>query len=113
MREDIVRVPTRYTPEFRSDAVRLIERTGRSLRRVASDLGISPAALVRWRREEMAKRRAKQEPGPAVPPASETLEEENARLKRELAKSQRKIDQLEMDREILKKAAAFFAKESE
>ena len=113
MREDNTRVHTRYTPEFRADAVRLLERTGRSLRRVASDLGISASVLVRWRRREMAKRKAKQQSGPAVAPAGETLAEENARLKRELVKSQRKIDQLEMDREILKKAAAFFAKESE
>ena len=48
-----------------------------------------------------------------MPTAKETLEEENARLKRQLELLSRKVELLESDREILKKAAAFFAKESE
>ena len=43
----------------------------------------------------------------------ETLAEENKRLKRELDAALKKNAELEMDRAILKKAAAFFAKESE
>lgn len=47
------------------------------------------------------------------PPVDETPEQELARLRRELRTLKRENDQLRMDREILKKAAAFFAKESE
>ena len=49
----------------------------------------------------------------AAPSGSETLEEKVARLERENAQLRKKNDDLEMDRAILKKAAAFFAKESE
>ncbi len=49
----------------------------------------------------------------AAPPAGETLEEKVLRLERENAQLRKERDSLEMDRAILKKAAAFFAKESE
>jgi transposase len=90
----------RYTEEFRREAARLVE-DGESLTKVAEDLGVAKSSLVRWcqrLREEggaFAKRK-----GP------ETLAQENERLRRE-------VQQLRMEREILKKAAAFFAKESD
>jgi hypothetical protein len=49
----------------------------------------------------------------AAPPASETLEEKLRRLERENAQLRKRSDELEMDRAILEKAAAVFAKESE
>jgi transposase len=109
----------RYTDEFKADAVDLVERSERSIPEVARDLGVSIFSLRSWyKAAQMAKKKPKRKnPAPArsaiVAPKDESLEDENRRLKRELASAQRKIDGLEMDREILKKAAAFFAKESE
>jgi hypothetical protein len=49
----------------------------------------------------------------AAAPTTDTLEDKLGRLERENAALRKQIDALQMDREILKKAAAFFAKESE
>lgn len=110
-----------YTHEFRTDAVELLRRTDRSLTQVARDLGVSVVTLRSWyKREEMAKSTKKKTPSrhasvvPRVPGAPEPTAEERAdRLEREVQRLQKEIDSLRMDREILKKAAAFFAKESE
>ncbi len=71
----------------------------RSLTQVARDLGISASLLQNW------KQRMLEENEDLAGLRSETLEQENRRLRRENAS-------LREDREILKKAAAFFAKES-
>jgi transposase len=105
-----------YPQEFRDDAVRLVERSGRSYSQVASDLGVSYWTLRNWCNDgRMGKRskRARSSKGGGSPPAGETLEEKVARLERENAQLRKERDSLEMDRAILKKAAAFFAKESE
>lgn len=102
---------SRFTEEFKSDALDLVRRGNRSLRQVASDLGISYWTLREWyRQSEMAKRKKAKA---AAPSGSETAEQELQRLRRENALLRRENEQLRQDREILKKAAAFFAKESE
>lgn len=109
----------RYDLSFRDDALALLRRGGRSVRSVAEDLGIPTATLRYWYDADMAKKRKKKAAGspaakPAVlDPAHETPEERIARLEKENATLQRRVDALEMDKAILKKAAAFFAKESE
>jgi transposase len=85
---------TRYGEEFRQEAVRLVIESGKSAGQVARDLGVNLWTLRDW----VKKYRADE------PPRRETLEEENRRLRRELAI-------LKQEREILKKAAAYFAKE--
>ncbi len=114
-----------YTVEFRNDAVALLERTERSLAEVAKELGVSIFSLRNWyNAARMAKKKGKTGKtlqGKAKPavfvhsavPEEETAEEEVERLRHELKAAQKKISELEMDRAILKKAAAFFAKESE
>jgi transposase len=103
-----------YTNEFKRDAVRLAEKSPRTLVEIARSLDVGHSTLHRWYSQEMAKRSKKTaRSAVAVPPGKETLEEENARMKRELELALKRIDSLETDREILKKAAAFFAKESE
>lgn len=105
---------SRFTDEFKSDALHLVRRGDRSLRQVALDLGVSYWTLREWyRRSEMAKRTKKSGSKAAGPPSSESPEQEIQRLKRETAQLRRENEQLRQDREILKKAAAFFAKESE
>lgn len=104
---------SRYNDDFKSDALNLVRLGDRSLRQVADALGISYWTLREWyRQDEMAKGKKKSKAAEA-PAANETPEQEAERLKRENAQLKRKVAQLEMDREILKKAAAFFAKESE
>jgi transposase len=104
-----------YTEEFKADAVRLVKRSGRSYAKAASDLGISYWTLRKWCQDrEMTKRSKKTSSSKsAVPVAEETLEEKVERLERENEALRKANETLEMDRAILKKAAAFFAKESE
>jgi transposase len=87
-----------YSPEFRRDAVELYRRSGKPLREIAVDLGVSTETLRIWARQaqvEVGKR-------PGI--SSEERDELRA-LRRE-------VKVLREEREILKKAAAFFAKES-
>jgi transposase len=106
-----------YDQEFQDDAVKLLGRGDRSATALARDLGLPVNTLLYWYKQAMAKKRTK----PARPPAAkqqdandaESPEEKIARLEGENAALRKKNAQLEVDRAILKKAAAFFAKESE
>ena len=91
----------KYTKEFRQDAVNLVIEHGYSANEVGRRLGINQSNVSRWVREY---RRDQQDVAEGEIPRKE-LEVEIRRLKKE---NQR----LQMEREILKKAAAFFAKES-
>jgi transposase len=113
-----MRVVSRYSETFKEDALAVLERTDRSLAAVARDLGLVPHTLRYWYKQaEMAKKGKKAVTSraalPVRDPASETPEQKIARLERENAALRKKNAELEMDRAILKKAAAFFAKESE
>src|SRR5882672_4850929 len=114
--EDPMRVmkPT-YTEEFRQDAVALLKRGDRSFKQVSEDLGVSVWSLRQWYKgSEVPKKSRKQRKAEtAAQLGNESSEQKLARLERENQKLQRENDSLHMDREILKKAAAFFAKESE
>jgi transposase len=90
-----------FTEEFKADAVKLVREGGRSVGRVAKDLDLTETALRDW------VRRAEIEAGEGPPGALTQAERE------ELVKLRRENKRLQMEREILKKAAAFFAKESE
>lgn len=98
-------VPNRqYTDEFKLEAVRLAESIGGS--QAAQRLGIPDSSLWNWIRLSRAGKLAAGEPGATAVKRSQTeLEAENARLRRELANTK-------LDLEIVKKAAAYFAKES-
>jgi len=104
-----------YSEAFKTEALVLVERGDRSFARLAMDLGISQWTLRHWyAQSQMAKRTSKRERVAAAPvPSDETEKQKVQRLERELTRLQRENESLKMDREILKKAAAFFAKESE
>ena len=104
----------RYTAEFKSDALALIHRDKRPLVHIAEDLGMNYWTLRGWYRQDMAKNKRRKTLDMAKKgiPTSESDSQKAKRLERELARLQRKVDQLEEDREILKKAAAFFANEN-
>ena len=111
----------KYDPSFQEDALALLERTDRPIRVVAEDLGLPQSTLYAWYARAMAKKKREKLPSSkassssAVMATSDSLtdKERIARLERELEALRKKNEQLEMDRAILKKAAAFFAKESE
>jgi transposase len=90
----------RFSEEFKRDSVRLVVEEGYSLKAAASAVGVSDQTLRAWH--------AKFVPPPAPCGENATLEqlrEENERLRKQLRRT-------ELEREILKKATAYFAKES-
>lgn len=89
-----------FTPEFKAEAVRLTEVGDRSVAQVAKDLDLTETALRDW------IRKAAIETGKG-PPGSLTAAE-----REELVQLRRENKRLRMDREILKAAATFFAKEN-
>ena len=90
---------TLFTQEFRDEAVRLAQTSGRSRREVAADLGIGLSTLRNW----IDRRRERQ----MDEPPSDRQEDMAAELKR----LRRENEVLRQEREILKRATAFFAKE--
>lgn len=88
-----------FTAEFKAEAVRLTEVGDRSIAQVATDLDLTETALRDW------VRKAAIEAGNGPPGALTAAERD------ELVKLRRENKQLLMDREILKAAATFFAKE--
>jgi transposase len=93
--------PTKYPEEFRREALELVRASGRSIADVARSLGITDSTLHNWLKAERdAKRRAEDPDG-----LSESERDELARLRKENI-------ELRTDREILRKAAAYFARET-
>lgn len=90
------KVYRKYTDEFRLDAVRMIESEGMTTAEVSRRLGVNANLLRKWR-SKYGKQSGK-------PSSDVDLEAENRRLREE-------VRRLEMEREILKKAATFFANE--
>ena len=89
-----------FTAEQKAEAVRLVRESGKSLYQVARNLDLSESALRRWVKQSQVD--AEANPNGALTSAER---EELRRLRRENR-------QLSMERDFLKKAAAFFAKES-
>jgi transposase len=95
--------PSKYTQEFRRDAVELVRSSGRPINQVARELGMSHETLRNW------VRAAERQPGPgeAPPGAGLSVADKDA----EIAQLRREVAELRMEKEILRKAAAYFAKE--
>ena len=89
----------RYTKQFKEEAIRLVNQEGVSLTQVARDLGINAGMLRRWRDDRKTRG------SNAFPGRGYAHDEEMAQLKRELGRVKR-------ERDFLKDAAAYFAKES-
>jgi transposase len=90
----------RFSTEYKQQAVELARTGNKSVSQVARDLGIDPNMLSRWCREVEAT-----SPQKAFPGQGKTRDEELAALRRELA-------QVKKERDFLKEAAVFFAKDS-
>ena len=87
----------RYSPEFRAEAIRLARTSPDSLAQIARDVGVSIWTLRDWVNSTR--------PAPAAPLTTDE--------RTELAHLRREVRQLREERDILKKATAFFAKQSE
>jgi transposase len=93
----IKRQKKNYSQEFKTDAVNLVLEEGYSISEASKNLGISSKNLSRWKQEYQGK-------------LSGNLLSKDERL--EIKKLRKENRQLRIEREILKKAAAFFAKEN-
>ncbi len=88
-----------YTPEFKTEAVALSRKSEKPLNQVAEDIGVSESALRKWARQ------ATIDEGNGSGALTTSEREELVRLRREYR-------QVKMERDFLKKAASFFAREN-
>ena len=93
------RTRRRLTTEFKVEAVKLLEESGRPLQAVAEELGIHANQLRTWRDERLAAGSA------------EALARQKAEAA-ELTRLRREVGRLEQENEILRRAAAFLAREA-
>jgi transposase len=96
--------PSKYSEDFRRDAVELVRSSGRTLRDVGRELGVNHETLRGW--VSAAKRADEQRAG-----RSGDGGELSGAERDELRRLRRKVAELELEKEILRKAAAYFAKE--
>ena len=87
----------RYSVDFKAEAVRLVRSSSDPLSKVADDLSVHPETLRLWVQA-------------ARPPSAVPLTDDE---RGELKRLRREVRELRMERDILKKATAFFAKQSE
>lgn len=91
-------MPVKYSSEFKRDAVALVLTQGMSQKQVCADLGISKSALQAWVRGAHLRDRGI-EPGPSG----------DVNVQREQAKMLKRIRELEMENEVLRRAAAYLS----
>ncbi len=89
-----------FTKEYKAEVVELVRKCGKTVGAICRDLGLTETAVRRWVQQAEVDSGG----GPAV--ALTTAERE------EFVELRKRVKTLEMEREILKKATAFFAKES-
>ena len=94
------KVQKTYTPEFKREAVRLAQTSGKPIAQVAHELGISDTSIHQWRKE-LSEHGSEAFPGSG----HQTAQEEGIRrLKREL-------DRVQKERDILKKTLGIFTRD--
>ena len=91
------RVRRDFTDDFKSEAVRLTQTSGRTIRQVADDLGIGLSTLTRCKRKHRD---------------ADLLAHPHDDVEKELARLRRENELLRQERDLLKKATAFFARET-
>ncbi len=83
--------------DFKREAVRLTQTSGRTLKQLADDLGIGLSTLTGWKRRQRD---------------AELLAHPHDDVEKEMARLRRENELLRQERDLLKKATAFFAKET-
>jgi transposase len=96
--------PSKYPESFRRDAVELVRSSGRSLREVGQELGVNHETLRNW--VNAANRADAAGRGHGRPEDELSVDERD-----ELRRLRKKVAELELEKEILRKAAQYFAKE--
>lgn len=90
----------RYTPEFKDEAVKQVTERGHSVQEVAARLGVSSHSLYKWVKS-------------VRPNKDEQRSDELLEVKKENLKLRAELRRVQEERDILKKAAAYFAREPE
>ncbi len=90
----------RYTPEFKDEAIRQVTEKGHSVQEVAARLGVSSHSLYKWVKG-------------VRPEKDEERADELLEAKKQILKLRAELRRVQEERDILKKAAAYFARESE
>ena len=93
----------RFSPEFKRDAVALVRSSGRPIAQIAKELGVGESNLSYW----LAKDHQKRVTADPERFAAEVAESD------EVKRLRRKVAELEVEREILKRSMVFWVKESE
>jgi transposase len=91
-----------FSPEFKADAVALVRSSGRSTAQIARELGVHESNLGSWLKKDGVDR-AESDPSRFASESAEAAENKALR---------RRVAELEVEREILKRATAFWVKES-
>ena len=89
--------PQRFSEEFRREAVRLVRESDKSAKALGAELGVSETTLRHWL--------------PAMPAGKQTASGQVLSLEEEVRWLKQENERLREEREILKKATAFFARE--
>ena len=92
----------RYTREFRQEAVRLVVEEGMACRKAALQLSLAPSTLAYWVKADRAGKLGE------IGKGQKSLTD----VEMELARTKKELVEVKMERDILKKAAAYFARES-
>ena len=100
LQQDAPRRWRRFSEEFKRDAVRLVVEEGYTFKAAAAAVGVGDQSLRAWHAKF----------APARPPCGENASVEE--LRDEVARLRKQLKRAELEREILKKATAYFAKES-
>ena len=95
------RVRRMFTEEFKRDAVNLVVVEGYSIQRAADAVGVSPKSIREWHEKF------------APPPETDSIDPMVLQLQAENKRLRKELQQAELERNILKKATAYFAKESQ
>ena len=91
----------KYTLEFKQEAAKSVNEMGYTHKQAADNLGISLSAIGRWVRVEQG----------SIAPSTPKKSVLNLTDQGELTRLRKEVEQLRMERDLLKKAAVFFAKE--
>ena len=91
--------PRKYSREYKREALELLQKSGKSITDIANELGIPMQNLSRWKAR--AEKQRTEPPPKKHSPAAEL----------EIAELRRELERVRMERDFLKKAAAFFAKD--
>lgn len=102
-----------YTPEYRAEILRLVREENRSVAKLAREHGMSSVTIYKWLADADLEAQGRLEPAPkAGTVVTSAADARSTSEKDELQRLRREVRRLEMEKEILKKAAVFFAKET-